>query len=366
MERKRVVVAMSGGVDSSVAAALLVQAGYRVEGVMLKLWSEPAGPQAGPMANRCCTLDQMADARRVAELLDIPFQTWDVAQLFRDRVVASFVRSYAAGLTPNPCLDCNRHVRFGYLLERVRAMGADYLATGHYVRLRQTDGRYELLSGADPSKDQSYVLHMLGQSHLPYLLFPVGRYSKAKIRELAREFGLPVAAKADSQDICFLADGDYRRFLRQVAPESMQAGPILDREGNTLGTHAGLPAYTIGQRKGLQISAPRPLYVLEIDPRRNALIVGTRGAAGRCQLTALETCWVAGRPPDEPRPFPVEVRIRYRSRSFPAMVEPIGGGRTAVRFDEPVLDVTPGQAAVFYRQEVCLGGGTIARQEPLP
>jgi tRNA-specific 2-thiouridylase len=364
MEQKRVVVAMSGGVDSSVAAALLVRAGYRVEGVMLHLWSEPAGPQAKPIANRCCTPDQMADARRVAELLNIPFQTWDVAQLFRERVVESFIRSYAAGLTPNPCLGCNRHVRFGYLLERVRATGADYLATGHYVRLRKTDGRYELLCGVDPSKDQSYVLHMLSQSHLPYLLFPVGRYSKSEIRTLAWEFGLPVAAKADSQDICFLADGDYRRFLREVAPESMQAGPILDRDGNLLGTHEGVPAYTIGQRKGLRISAAGPLYVLEIDPHRNALIVGAKAAVGRRQLNTLETSWVAGRPPAGARPFPAEVRIRYRSRSSPAMVEPVGSGRTVVRFDEPLFDITPGQAAVFYQQEVCLGGGTIARQEP--
>lgn len=366
MERKRVAVAMSGGVDSSVAAALLVQAGYRVEGVMLKLWSEPAGPQAGLTANRCCTPDQMADARRVAELLDIPFRTWDVAQLFREVVVESFVEGYAAGLTPNPCLDCNRQVRFGYLLEQVRAMGADYLATGHYVRLRETNGRHELLCGVDPSKDQSYVLHMLNQSHLPHLLFPVGRYRKAEIRALAQDLGLPVAAKADSQDICFLADGDYRRFLRQVAPESMEPGPILDRGGRVLGTHEGLPAYTIGQRKGLRISAPEPLYVLEIDPRRNALIVGTREAAGRRHLIAKDTCWVDGCPPDGGRPFPAEVRIRYRSRPLPAVVEPLTGGRTAVRFDAPLFDMTPGQAAVFYRGEVCLGGGTIARQEPVP
>jgi tRNA-specific 2-thiouridylase len=365
MERKRVVVAMSGGVDSSVAAALLVRAGYRVEGVMLGLWSEPAGPQASLTANRCCTPSQMADARRVAERLHIPFETWEVAQRFRETVVEPFVRGYAAGLTPNPCLDCNRQIRFGYLLERVRAMGADYLATGHYVRVRETHGRYELLCGADPSKDQSYVLHMLNQSHLPHLLFPIGRYRKPEIRALARELGLPVAAKADSQDICFLADGDYRRFLGQVAPESMRAGPILDLEGNILGTHEGLPAYTIGQRKGLRISAPGPLYVLEIDPTRNALIVGRKAAAGRRHLTALNTCWVAGGPPDGARPFPAEVRIRYRSRSLPAIVEPAAGGRTAVRFDEPLFDITPGQAAVFYRGEVCLGGGTIARQEPV-
>lgn len=355
---------MSGGVDSSVAAALLVQAGYKVEGVMLRLWCEPAHEGVGLSANRCCTSDQQADARRVAELLNIPLHVWNVEELFRQWVVEPFVDSYSAGLTPNPCLDCNRHIRFGYLLDRVRETGADFMATGHYVRLRKTDSLYELLRGVDPSKDQSYVLHMLDHSQLPFLLFPVGHYHKHHVRKLASEFGLPVADKADSQDICFLADGDYRRFLRQVAPASMREGPILDYDGNTLGMHDGLPSYTIGQRKGLRISAGEPLYVLAMDPHRNALIVGPKAAADQCQLTTLATSWVAGEPPEGGQAFRAEVRIRYKSRLVPALVKPTDGARTEVRFQEPLL-VSPGQAAVFYRQQVCLGGGTIAREEPV-
>jgi tRNA-specific 2-thiouridylase len=243
-------------------------------------------------------------------------------------------------------------------------MGFDAMATGHYVRLaHDEDGKHQLLTGCDPSKDQSYVLHMLGQAHLSHLLFPVGEYLKGDIREMAAEFGLPVAAKPDSQDICFLIDNDYRRFLGQVAPESMQPGPILDLEGRSLGTHHGLPAYTIGQRKGLGISAPAPLYVLKIDPERNALIVGDKDAAGRRELTTVDTRWVAGSPPENNASFQAEVRIRYRSRPHRALVTPMAEGETLLRFEQALPDISPGQAAVFYQGEVCLGGGTITRQE---
>jgi tRNA-specific 2-thiouridylase len=362
MSGKRVVVAMSGGVDSSVAAALLVRAGYQVEGVMLKLWSESPGPPSDPVANRCCTPDQVADARAVAEILGIPFHTWDVVDLFRETVVDDFIAAYSAGLTPNPCLVCNRQIRFGYLLERVTEMGADYLATGHYVRLDRDGGEARLLRGVDAAKDQSYVLHMLQQSQLRQLLFPVGDYAKTEIRGLARELDLPVAAKADSQDICFLSDGDYRRFLRQHAPEAMRPGPILDRTGTRLGTHQGLAAYTIGQRRGLNVTAPQPLYVLEIDPSRNVLVVGTKGEVGQRELTTRGTHWVSGNPPDGERPFPAEVRIRYKSTPRPATITPGAEGEATVRFRDPLSDITPGQAAVFYHGEVCLGGGTITRE----
>jgi tRNA-specific 2-thiouridylase len=365
MDAKRVVVAMSGGVDSSVAAALLVQAGYQVQGIMLQLWSEPATGAADPAANRCCTPNQVTDAQRVAEILNIPFRTWDVAQLFHDTVVENFVQTYAAGLTPNPCLICNRRVRFGFLLEQARAMGADYMATGHYVRLRRDGGKTQLLCGVDSAKDQSYVLYSLNQSQLPHLLFPVGEFTKTKIRELAREFSLPVAGKAESQDICFLIDGDYRRFLRQNAPEAMRPGPILDHNGEEVGTHQGLPAYTIGQRKGLGISAPEPLYVLAIDPSRNALIVGRKTAIGRHKFEITDTRWVAGRPPAREHAFSAKVRIRYKSTPRPATITPGSHGRAIVHLQDPLSDISPGQAAVFYRGEVCLGGGTIAAQEPI-
>ncbi len=364
---KRVVVAMSGGVDSSVAAAMLVRAGYRVHGLMLRLWSEPAGRledcPGGQAANRCCTPEQVADAQRVADMLDIPFDTLDAVQLFRSTVVQDFIDTYAAGLTPNPCVVCNRQIRFGFLFEHAKAMGAQYLATGHYVRVQQVDGDYRLLRGMDKVKDQSYVLYMLNQLHLPHLLFPVGAYTKNQIRELAHEWGLSVAAKADSQDICFLADGDYRRFLRQQAPDAVRPGPIVDLEGRKVGEHRGLVAYTIGQRRGLGISAPQPLYVAGIDPARNAILVGSKDAARRRQLITTDTEWVAGRPPAGGRSIEAEVRTRYQARPIPATVTPGPGGRATVRFTSGPSDVAPGQAAVFYQGDVCLGGGTISPVE---
>lgn len=361
--KQRVIVAMSGGVDSSVAAALLVQAGYQVEGLMLRLWSEPVTCDSGRADNRCCTPDQLADAQNVAEILNIPFRTLDVSHLFRETVVDNFIAVYAAGQTPNPCIICNRRVRFGFLFEQARAMGADYLATGHYVRIRPTETDFQLMTGVDASKDQSYVLHMLNQSHLPHLLFPVGQYTKTQIRQLAAENHLPVATKPESQDICFLADGDYRRFLRQYAPHAMRPGPIIDLDGNTLGHHEGLPAYTIGQRKGLRVSAPRALYVLGNDPQRNALVVGPRDAIQRKQFSVVDTRWVAGNAPKSGE-FSAQVRIRYRTRPVSARLK-ADGSQTQVELEEPLADISPGQAAVFYHQDVCLGGGTIALWEAL-
>ena len=359
-DKPRVVVAMSGGVDSSVAAALLTRQGYDVVGMMLRLWSEDCG--AGG-SNRCCTPAQMWDARRIADQLGIPFYALDAQEPFRRAVVEAFIAGYAAGQTPNPCLVCNRRIRFGWLLEHARALGAEWLATGHYARVqRSADGSARLLRGVDAAKDQSYVLSVLTQEQLRHAMFPVGGYTKPQVRALAEEFGLPVAQKHDSQDLCFLADGDYRRFLRENAPQAMRAGPILTRDGRVLGQHRGLPNYTIGQRKGLGISAPQPLYVLELDTARNALIVGTREELGRSALVAGGVNWIAGKPPAEP--FRAEVKIRYRARAVPATVTPLEGGRAVhVRFDAPLRDITPGQAAVMYDGEIVLGSGIIARAE---
>lgn len=358
----RVVVAMSGGVDSSVAAALLVEQGYEVIGIMLRLWSE--GGEAGASTNRCCTLEDMELAYQVAERLGIPFYVLDVSEFFKKTVVDFFIAEYAAGRTPNPCLRCNRLVRFDWLLRRALALGAEFLATGHYARVREVGGKMRLLRGVDPRKDQSYVLSVLGQWELRHAMFPVGGYTKEEVRALARRFGLPVAEKPESQDLCFLADGDYRAFLRRHAPGALRPGPIRDTRGRVLGQHQGLAFYTIGQRRGLGIAAGVPLYVVDLDPEENAVIVGTAEELGRraCRLEGVH--FISGEVP--PGPFRATVRIRYRGREVPATIIPLPDRRARVVFDEPLRDITPGQAAVMYDGEVVLGMGLIARAEPEP
>ena len=354
--KKRVVVAMSGGVDSSVAAALLVEAGYDVIGMMMRLWSEP-GAVRGVSGNRCCTPDQMVDARRVANHLNIPFYVVDVQTHFRETIVQFFIDEHLAGRTPNPCVECNRKIRFTFLLEHALALDAQYLATGHYARTRLVNEAYEVLKGVDESKDQSYVLHMLNQDQMAHVLFPVGHYEKSEVRELARRFGLMVAGKHDSQDLCFLADGDYRRFLNQYSERAIQPGPIVTEAGEELGQHAGLPFYTIGQRKRLGISAPQPLHVLRKDNSRNVLVVGPREALGQQALIARDLSWIAGHPPQAS--MPVQIKIRYTARPVAGFVSVREDGSAYAEFDEPVFGVTPGQAAVFYDNEICLGGGLI-------
>ena len=350
----RVVVAMSGGVDSSVAAALLAARGYEVIGMMMRLWSEPGREST----NRCCTPDSMAQARQVARKLGIPFYAVDAQQVFHDTVVTYFQDGYAQGNTPNPCLVCNRHIRWEFLLNQAIAMGADFMATGHYARLRRCDnGCIDLLRAVDANKDQSYVLHVLGQKQLAHALFPLGEYTKPQVRQLARDFSLPVAERAESQDLCFLGDGDYRSFLLRNFPQVRNQGRIINRQGETLGEHQGLAFYTIGQRKGLGISSPVPLYVLDKDPEQNSLIVGTQDELGRSELVALNLNWVSGSPPAST--LRAQIKIRYKAREAWGTVTPIEDGSAHVRFDAPVRDITPGQAAVFYDGEVCLGGGII-------
>lgn len=365
-QTSRVVVAMSGGVDSSVAAALLVEQGYEVIGIMMRLWSE-AGNGSATALNRCCTPDQMADARRVAGQLDIPFYVIDVRERFRETIVQLFIDEHEAGRTPNPCIACNRQIRFTHLLNHALALDADYLATGHYARVTRQDGRFYLRRALDAAKDQSYVLHVLGQQELARVLFPIGNYTKSEVRQLASAFGLRVAAKHDSQDLCFLSDGDYRRFLREHSLTVNAAGPILDREGQELGRHDGLAFYTIGQRKGLGISAANPLYVLGKDASRNALVVGPREDLGATRVYAEAVNWTYGPPPD--RPVRAEVKVRYKSLALPAVVTPLGRTGALVEFDELVFAPTPGQGAVFYDGDVCLGGGIIVappQDEPQP
>ncbi|MGE5073897.1 MAG: tRNA 2-thiouridine(34) synthase MnmA [Anaerolineae bacterium] len=351
----KVVVAMSGGVDSSVAAALLKSQGYEVIGMMLRLWSE-AGKEE---SNRCCTPEAMSLARRVAARLDIPFYVVDAKDAFRETVVRYFLEGYARGETPNPCLACNREIRWSLLLDHALALGADYMATGHYARLQTVDdGRVELLRGVDRAKDQSYVLHVLTQEKLHRALFPVGQYTKPEIRTLAEEYGLPTASRHDSQDLCFLAGDDYRNFLRRNAPGLAKPGPIVTSDGAVIGEHAGLANYTIGQRKGLNVPSGVPLYVLGKDALSNALRVGPRQELGSTTLTAESINWTAGAA--KVGTFQANVKIRYTAAEAAAMVEVVdGGNRAKVRFEAPQRDITPGQAAVFYDGDVVVGGGII-------
>ncbi len=351
---KHVVVAMSGGVDSSVAAALLVEQGYQVTGMMMRLWSEP-GQEA---FNRCCTPAAMSLARRVAAQLEIPFYAVDAKDTFHKMVVAPFIADYLSGATPNPCLRCNRHIRWEFLLNQALALGADYMATGHYVRLERPEGQpAQLLQAIDQHKDQSYVLSVLNQAQLAHALFPLGAYTKPEIRAMAEKHGLPVAKVKDSQDLCFLGGGDYASFLTRHAPEASQPGPITRRTGQNLGQHKGLAFYTIGQRKGLGVTAPEPLYVLEKDMLTNTLIVGTLDELGSSELIAGSVNWVSGQAPSAP--FPATVKIRYKASTAPGLVTPLADDRFQVTFEAPLRDITAGQAAVVYQGAEVLGSGII-------
>jgi tRNA-uridine 2-sulfurtransferase len=354
-----VAVAMSGGVDSSVAAAVLVEGGYSVIGMMLRLWSE----QDSESTNRCCTPDSMALARRVASILSIPFYVLDARQIFFDTVVKSFIDAYTHNRTPNPCITCNKLVRWDFLLNHALAAGADYLATGHYACVSQNSKHtIQLSRGLDPAKDQSYVLHILSQPKLKHALFPLGRFTKHEVREMAHKFYLPVADRPDSQDLCFIgSDGDYRLFLTRYAPQSQNPGLIMDQHGQILGTHQGLPFYTIGQRKGLHISSAVPLYVLAKDILRNVLILGTRDESGSDQLVADTVNWIEGFPPASK--FNASVKIRYNAHDVPGIVSVIGENSFRVDFENLVPDITPGQAAVLYNSDICLGGGIISSND---
>lgn len=354
-----VVVAMSGGVDSSVAAALLAEQGYNCIGVMMRLWAEMGEGEGS--TNKCCSLESVHDARRVADELGIPFYLINVEQPFKQHVVDFFIQGYSSGQTPNPCLECNRHIRFDYLLNYARKLGADYLATGHYARLDHLpDGTVHLRKAVDERKDQSYVLSVMGQAELRDVLFPVGDYPKPEIRRMAQERGLPIASKHDSMDLCFIFDDDYRRFLQDWAAEAMKPGPIVDRHGRTYGEHRGLPSYTIGQRKGLGISgASEPLFVLELDHAHNTLIVGTAEELGRDHLVATNVNWTLDQP--VPDGMQATCKIRYRAQTEPCTLHPQPNGDVEVCFVEPMRDITPGQGAVFYDGDLCLGGGIIAR-----
>ncbi len=348
---QRVVVGMSGGVDSSVAAALLVEQGCEVIGVTMHL--------AGS-ASRCCSLDDADDARRVAERLGIRFYVANYTDRFRAEVMEPFADAYLSGRTPIPCIACNRRFKFHYLLERARALGATRVATGHYARV-ETDpasGTRRLLRGADPRKDQSYFLFDLDQSQLRRASFPLGELCKDEVRARARALGLATAEKPESQEICFVPDGDYAAAVERLRPHALPGhGEIVDPAGRVLGRHAGIHRFTVGQRRGLGLAARRPLYVTRIDAAANRVVVGEVDEllAPGAELEAVS--FVAGEPPGAA--LPVHAQIRYRDAGAPGSLEPLPGRRARLHFERPVRAVTPGQAAVFYDGDVVLGGGWI-------
>jgi len=346
----RVVVAMSGGVDSSAAAALLVEQGHEVLGITLRVWSYEGAARCGS----CCSPDDIDDARAVATRLGIPFYVADAEELFKHRVVQPFVQSYLDGTTPVPCVACNRDVKFDFLLARARALGAR-LATGHYARIEPSDGTYRLLRAADPSKDQSYFLFTLGQQVLAELEFPVGGLTKLQVRAVAQRHRLPTSEKPESMEICFVPDGDYAGFVERVAGPQ-PGGPVVDARGEVLGRHAGIHRFTVGQRRGLGVASGEPLYVQRIEAGAGAVVVGPSSGLERSEFTVLQPSWVHKTPSPAER---IQVRIRHRHAGTAARVLEADGARLTVRTEEPVRAVTPGQAAVFYRGDEVLGGGWI-------
>jgi tRNA-specific 2-thiouridylase len=340
---------MSGGVDSSVAAALLVEEGHEVLGVTLKQWTGPEGTMGG-----CCTVGDAEDARRVAAHLDVPYYVLDYVEEFRRTVVEPFTSEYLAGRTPNPCIECNRHVRFGALLARAAQLGCDALATGHHARVVAAPEGPRLVRGADPAKDQSYVLHRLRRRDLAHIAFPVGGLLKDEVRAQARRLGLRVAAKPDSQDLCFVGSEGVRGFLRDRVPGATRPGPVVDGMGREIGRHEGVAGITVGQRKGIGVAAGERRYVLEVRPSTATLVVGDREAlaADGCGVTNVSFV-------GEPHSGPAEVQIRYRSPAVPCVVGAERDGVVHIRFDRPQHAVAPGQAAVIYRGEEVIGGGTI-------
>lgn len=373
----KIMVAMSGGVDSSLVAALLHEAGHAVTGVTMHLWD---GDDERLAESLCCSQEMTESARRVCAQLEIPYYVFNYQQEFRRHVIEYFLKGYTIGQTPNPCLECNREIKFRALLTRADALGFDYVATGHYARIRRNDERrktedegsvnvrpsssvprppsFELLRALDGDKDQSYMLHMLQQADLARLMFPLGEYTKPEVRAMASERGLASADRPESQDICFVPGGDYRNLLREERAESLRPGPIVDMAGREIGRHEGLPLYTIGQRRGLGIAAKQPLYVTALDAARNAVVVGPQEALDRRTLDATQVTFVS---PELPAaPFDCQAQIRSHAAPVAAHVTPDAPGHIHVEFARPQRAVSPGQAVVLYDGDVVLGGGRIS------
>jgi tRNA-specific 2-thiouridylase len=345
---------MSGGVDSSVAAALLARAGHEVIGLSMQLYDQQEGQVR---FGTCCTIDDLHDARRVAARIGIPHYIVNFERQFNETVIANFVQEYAAGRTPIPCVHCNGDLKFATLVARAQGLGAEVVATGHYARVdRGPDGLYRLRRGVDPAKDQTYFLFTLDQSQLAHAMFPVGEVDKTTVREWARELELPVHDKPDSHEICFVPDGDHAAFLERQGTHAA-AGAIRDTSGHVIGRHEGVHHFTVGQRKGLGLSSPIPLYVVNIDAGANTVTVGPKASLERIDLTASRVNWIRGEAPAGGTR--ITAQIRHRHREAPARLDPIGRDRARLTFDEPQSAVAPGQAVVFYEGDSVVGGGWI-------
>lgn len=355
MEKKKVVVGMSGGVDSSVAAYLLKEQGYDVIGITMQVWQEDN--DFSEREGGCCSLSAVEDARRVAQKLDIPFYVFNFRKSFKEKVIDYFVQEYIDGKTPNPCIACNKYLKFDELLMKARGIGAEYVATGHYAKIEEKGGRHLLIRADDDKKDQTYALYNFTQDQLSHTLMPCGDYTKDKIREIAKEIGLAVHNKKDSEEICFIHDNDHGRYIKEARPKEVKPGNFVDEKGNIVGKHKGIVYYTIGQRKGLGLALGKPVFVIDINPRTNEVVIGAEDKIFKTDLIAKDTNFI----PFEKLEGEMEVqaKVRYAAKPAKAKIYPLKDGKVKVSFEDKQRAITKGQSVVFYDGNVVVGGGVI-------